>query len=106
MGPDVILLDGPQSETGRRILFRPGVFRRSRRDPQFAPVDPIKAPYWRPVTNGVLAARVMVMLMLLVRNPIVIGDLVIRGWLYALAWASTIAMAFCIVGMIASLFLS
>lgn len=72
----------------------------------FAPVDPIKALYWRAVTNGVLAAPVMVMLMLLVRNPIVIGDLVIRGWLYALGWASTIAMAFCIVGMIASLFLS
>jgi Mn2+/Fe2+ NRAMP family transporter len=57
----------------------------------FAPVDPIKALYWRAVTNGVLAAPVMVMLMLLVRNPIVIGDLVIRRWLYALGWASTIA---------------
>jgi hypothetical protein len=48
----------------------------------------------------------MVMLMLLVRNPKVMGDLVIRGWLYPLGWASTVAMAFCIVGMIASLFLS
>jgi hypothetical protein len=71
MGPDVILLDGPQSETGRRILFCPlafsvglGVIL------NFAPVDPIKALYWRAVTNGVLAAPVMVMLMLLVRNPI------------------------------------
>jgi NRAMP (natural resistance-associated macrophage protein)-like metal ion transporter len=72
----------------------------------FAPVDPIKALYWSAVINGVLAAPVMVMLMLLVRNPKVMGDLVIRGWLYALGWASTVAMAFCIVGMIASLFLS
>jgi NRAMP (natural resistance-associated macrophage protein)-like metal ion transporter len=72
----------------------------------FAPVDPIKALYWSAVINGVLAAPTMVMLMLLVRNPKVMGDLVIRGWLYALGWASTVAMAFCIVGMIASLFLS
>jgi NRAMP (natural resistance-associated macrophage protein)-like metal ion transporter len=72
----------------------------------FAPVDPIKALYWSAVINGVLAAPVMIMLMLLVRNPKVMGDLVIRGWLYALGWASTVAMAFCIVGMIASLFLS
>jgi NRAMP (natural resistance-associated macrophage protein)-like metal ion transporter len=72
----------------------------------FTPVDPIKALYWSAVINGVLAAPVMVMLMLLVRNPKVMGDLVVRGWLYALGWASTVAMAFCIVGMIASLFLS
>jgi NRAMP (natural resistance-associated macrophage protein)-like metal ion transporter len=72
----------------------------------FTPVDPIKALYWSAVINGVLAAPVMVMLMVLVRNREVMGDLVVRGWLYALGWASTIAMAFCIVGMIASLFLS
>jgi hypothetical protein len=41
-----------------------------------------------------------------VRDRKVMGDLVVRGWLYALGWASTIAMGFCIVGMIASLFLS
>jgi NRAMP (natural resistance-associated macrophage protein)-like metal ion transporter len=72
----------------------------------FTPVDPIKALYWSCVINGVLAAPVMVMLMLLVRNPKVMGHLVVRGWLYALGWASTVAMAFCIVGMLVSLFLS
>ena len=72
----------------------------------FTPVDPIKALYWSAVINGVLAAPVMVMLMLLVRNPKVMGHLVARGWLYALGWASTVAMAFCIVGMLVSLFLS
>lgn len=68
MGPDVILQDGPQSETGRRILFRPGVFRRSRRDPQFRARGSHQGALLEPVTNGVLAASVMVMLMLLVRN--------------------------------------
>ena len=72
----------------------------------FTPVDPIKALYWSAVINGILAAPVMVMLMLLVRNPKVMGDLVVRGWLYALGWASTVAMAFCIVGMLVTLFLS
>ena len=72
----------------------------------FTPVDPIKALYWSAVINGILAAPVMVMLMLLVRNPKVMADLVVRGWLYALGWASTVAMAFCIVGMLVTLFLS
>jgi NRAMP (natural resistance-associated macrophage protein)-like metal ion transporter len=71
----------------------------------FTPLDPIKALYWSAVINGILAAPVMVMLMLLVRNRKVMGDLVVRGWLYALGWASTVAMALCIVGMFVSLFL-
>jgi NRAMP (natural resistance-associated macrophage protein)-like metal ion transporter len=47
----------------------------------FTPIDPIKALYWSAVINGVLAAPVMVMLMLLVRDRKVMGDLVVRGWL-------------------------
>jgi hypothetical protein len=34
------------------------------------------------------------------------GDLIVRGWLYALGRTSTVAMAFCIAGMLVSLFLS
>jgi hypothetical protein len=71
----------------------------------FTPLDPIKALYWSAVINGILAAPVMVMLMLLVRNWKVMGDMVVRGWLYALGWASTVARAFCIVGMFVSLLL-
>lgn len=47
----------------------------------FMPIDPIKALYWSAVINGVLAAPVMGLLMLLVRKKEVMGDLVIRGWL-------------------------
>ncbi|WP_375313439.1 Nramp family divalent metal transporter [Bradyrhizobium sp. A5] len=71
----------------------------------FTPIDPIKALYWSAVVNGVLAAPVMVILMLLVRRPKVMGDLVVTGPLYWLGWASTIAMAFCIVGMVATMFM-
>jgi NRAMP (natural resistance-associated macrophage protein)-like metal ion transporter len=71
----------------------------------FTPIDPIKALYWSAVVNGVLAAPVMVILMLLVRKPKVMGELVVTGPLYWLGWASTIAMAFCIVGMVATMFM-
>jgi NRAMP (natural resistance-associated macrophage protein)-like metal ion transporter len=65
----------------------------------FTALDPIKALYWSAVINGILAAPVMVMLMILVRRRKVMGDLVIEGWLYWLGWTSTAAMAFCVVGM-------
>jgi NRAMP (natural resistance-associated macrophage protein)-like metal ion transporter len=65
----------------------------------FAPLDPIKALYWSAVINGVLAAPVMVALMVLVRRQQVMGNFVVTGWLYWLGWASTAAMALCIVGM-------
>ena len=65
----------------------------------FTPLDPIKALYWSAVINGVLAAPVMAMLMLLVRRPKVMGEFVVTGWLYWLGWASTIVMGLCIIGM-------
>ena len=71
----------------------------------FTRLDPIKALYWSAVINGVLAAPVMVMLMVLVRRKKVMGEFTIRGGLYWLGWASTGAMALCILGMGATLFL-
>jgi NRAMP (natural resistance-associated macrophage protein)-like metal ion transporter len=68
----------------------------------FVPLDPIKALYWSAVVNGVLAAPVMVMLMLLIHRRKIMGDLVIRGWLYWLGWSSTVAMALCTLGMAVS----
>jgi Mn2+/Fe2+ NRAMP family transporter len=65
----------------------------------FAPIDPIKALYWSAVINGILAAPVMAVLMILVRQEKVMGRFVAKGWLYWLGWASTAAMALCIVGM-------
>ncbi len=72
----------------------------------FTPIDPIRALYWSAVVNGVLAAPVMVILMVLVRRPKVMGKLVVTGPLHWLGWISTVAMALCIVGMIATTFLS
>jgi NRAMP (natural resistance-associated macrophage protein)-like metal ion transporter len=72
----------------------------------FTALDPIKALYWSAVINGVMAAPVMVLLMLLVRKKDVMGDLVVKGWLYGLGWLSTAAMALCIVGMAISAVIS
>ena len=50
----------------------------------FMPIDPIKALFWSAVVNGVLAAPVMAVLMILVRREDVMGDLVVAagytGW--------------------------
>jgi NRAMP (natural resistance-associated macrophage protein)-like metal ion transporter len=71
----------------------------------FTKLDPIKALYWSAVINGVLAAPVMVMVMVLVRRKKVMGQFTVQGGLFWLGWASTVAMAFCILGMAATLFL-
>jgi Mn2+/Fe2+ NRAMP family transporter len=69
----------------------------------FTPIDPIKALYWSAVVNGVLAAPVMVILMVLVRRTKVMGKFVVGGLLYWLGWASTLAMGLCIIGMAAAM---
>ena len=71
----------------------------------FVGIDPIKALYWSAVVNGVLAAPVMVIMMLLVRRRSVMGDLTIKGPVYWLGWIATVAMALCIVGMVVSMVL-
>lgn len=71
----------------------------------FTPIDPIKALYWSAVINGVLAAPVMVGLMVLARRTKVMGKLVVKGWLYWLGWASTAAMALCIIAMVIGFFI-
>lgn len=69
----------------------------------FTAIDPIKALYWSAVINGVLAAPVMIIMMLLVRRKSVMGDLVVKGPVYWLGWISTAAMGLCIIGMASSM---
>jgi NRAMP (natural resistance-associated macrophage protein)-like metal ion transporter len=71
----------------------------------FASIDPIKALYWSAVVNGVMAAPVMALLMSMAARPRVMGEFAVRGRLSLLGWLSTIAMAGCIAGMVASWFI-
>ena len=69
-----------------------------------SPIDPIKALYWTAVINGVVAVPVMTVMMLMTAQPRIMGKFVISGWLRWLGWASTLAMAACVTGMIISWF--
>ena len=57
---------------------------------EFVGIDPARALYWAAVVNGVLAAPLMVVMMLIVRNPRAMGRLTlarrptIMGWIAAL----------------------
>ena len=53
--------------------------------------------------NGILAAPIMTVMMLLVRRKSVMGDLMISGPVYWLGWTATGAMFLCIVGMACSM---
>jgi Mn2+/Fe2+ NRAMP family transporter len=67
-------------------------------------INPVKALYWAAVVNGVLAAPLMVLMMLIVRNPKAMGELVASPRLTLLGWAATALMAFATILFFASLF--
>jgi NRAMP (natural resistance-associated macrophage protein)-like metal ion transporter len=64
-----------------------------------APVDPIQALYWSAVINGVIAAPVMIVMMLIGSRRDVMGRVAVTGWLLGLGWAATAVMALCVAGM-------
>jgi Mn2+/Fe2+ NRAMP family transporter len=92
-----------QTQGGRSLLRCADCAGRAWSGTQLYPIDPIKALYWSAVINGVLAAPVMIVMMLMVRRKSVMGDLVVRGPVYWLGWISTGAMGLCIVGMAMSM---
>lgn len=58
----------------------------------FIGIDPMKALYWAAVVNGLLAPPLMVVTMLIARNPRVMGKLVISRPLAFGGWLSTAVM--------------
>jgi Mn2+/Fe2+ NRAMP family transporter len=54
------------------------------------PIDPIKALYWAAVVNGVLAAPLMVVMMLIVRNHKAMGRRILSVATLVMAGASLI----------------
>jgi len=57
-------------------------------------VSPIKALYWAAIVNGVLAAPLMAIMMLVVRNPKAMGELTLPRMPAIMGWAATAVMAF------------
>lgn len=58
-----------------------------------SPIDPVKALYWSAVVNGLLAAPLMAVMLLIGRNPRVMKTLVISRSLAAVGWLATGVMA-------------
>jgi Mn2+/Fe2+ NRAMP family transporter len=59
----------------------------------FIGLDPVRALYWAAVVNGVLAAPLMAVMMLIVRNPRVMGRLSVSRSTAIWGWAATAVMA-------------
>ena len=59
----------------------------------FIGIDPARALYWAAVVNGVLAAPLMAAMMLIVRNPRVMGRLTLSRRATITGWAATAIMA-------------
>ena len=59
----------------------------------FIGLDPVRALYWAAVVNGVLAAPLMAVMMLIVRNPQVMGRLIVSRSMAIWGWAATAVMA-------------
>jgi NRAMP (natural resistance-associated macrophage protein)-like metal ion transporter len=70
------------------------------------PLDPIQALYWTAVVNGVVAVPVMTVMMLITREPRVMGKFTIEGWLRRLGWTATLAMALCVGAMMLGWFVA
>lgn len=55
-------------------------------------IDPVRALYWAAVVNGVLAGPLMIVMMMIVRNPRAMGRLTLGVKSTFLGWAATLIM--------------
>jgi NRAMP (natural resistance-associated macrophage protein)-like metal ion transporter len=58
----------------------------------FTSLDPVRALYWSAVVNGVLAAPVMAVLMLIAANPRAMGRLTLPLPMMTMGWTATLVM--------------
>jgi NRAMP (natural resistance-associated macrophage protein)-like metal ion transporter len=59
---------------------------------QYAGINPVRALYWSAVINGVLAAPLMAVMMMIAMNGRVMGHLTLSRWNVLLGWAATAVM--------------
>jgi NRAMP (natural resistance-associated macrophage protein)-like metal ion transporter len=69
----------------------------------FVGIDPIRALFWAAVLNGVIAAPIMVLLMLMASSSRVMGKFTLSAPLKVIGWAATIVMLLSSVGMFIAL---
>lgn len=66
----------------------------------FTSLDPVKALYWSAVVNGVLAAPLMAVMMLIAMNPRVMGRLTLPRPMLVIGWVATTVMALAALGFL------
>jgi Mn2+/Fe2+ NRAMP family transporter len=66
-------------------------------------LDPVRALFWSAVVNGVVAAPIMVMIMLLASRRKVMGTFALPVRLKVLGWIATTVMAAAAVGMLVTI---
>lgn len=64
----------------------------------FTPLDPVKALYWSAVVNGVLAAPLMGVMMIISTNPRIMGRLTLPPGMRILGWLATLVMVLASIG--------
>jgi Mn2+/Fe2+ NRAMP family transporter len=68
----------------------------------FLPVDPIRTLYWSAVINGVTAAPIMTLIMLLASSRKVMGRFTLSPPLKIIGWLATVVMGVSVVGLVAT----
>ena len=71
----------------------------------FSPIDPIKALFWSAVINGVAAAPIMAMMMILTMRRDIMGSFTLPRPLQIIGWLATIVMGLTIVAMVVTPFM-
>ena len=66
----------------------------------FSSLDPIRALYWSAVINGVLAAPLMAVMMVVAMNPRIMGRLTLPRSLLVMGWLATAVMALATFGFL------
>ena len=64
----------------------------------FTSLDPVKALYWSAVVNGVLAAPLMAVMMVIAMNPRIMGRLTLPRPMLVVGWLATLVMALATIG--------
>lgn len=68
----------------------------------FVHIDPIKALFWTAVINGIVAAPLMVVMMIMTANRKVMGRFTLPPVLKAVGWAATVVMAVTALALVGS----
>ena len=68
----------------------------------FLRIDPVKALFWAAILNGIIAAPLMVVIMMMASNRKVMGRFVISSYLRWIGWSATVVMLCVCIGVLLS----